>query len=143
MHHKQKIRMMSVCGVLCSDCPAYLARSTGIAYQRRVADAWHRIYGLSEAAENITCGGCLGPDSTLFHTSRGCEARRCCQDKGLSTCAECAEVACEQLERAQSVWDGVPKLASTLSRSDFVRYARPYCGHRRRLAAARAARRRR
>ncbi len=108
-------RMMSVCGVLCSECPAYLAVSKGAAYQRRTADAWRRIYGLSETAGNISCGGCLGPDDQLFHTSRSCKARRCCRDKGLTSCAACPNVSCEDLERAQSVWDGVPNPASALS----------------------------
>lgn len=43
------------------------------------------------------------------------------------------------LEKAQSVWDGVPKIAATLSPADLKAYAKPYLDHRRRLAAARAA----
>jgi hypothetical protein len=39
------------------------------------------------------------------------------------------------------VWDHVPELSAVLSQKDFARYARPYCGHRRRLSAARAAHR--
>jgi hypothetical protein len=34
----------------------------------------------------------------------------------------------------------VPKIGSTLSHRDFVKYARAYCGHRQRLADARSAR---
>jgi hypothetical protein len=134
-------RMVSACGVLCSACPAYLAASKGIAYQRRVADAWRRIYHLNEKPANISCGGCLGPDDQVFHTCRRCQARRCFRSKGLEGCAECARTRCTDLARAQALWDGVPDLAATLSRADFAAYARPYCGHRRRLAAARAARR--
>lgn len=129
---------MSACGVLCSKCPAYLAESKGLAYQKQVAEAWHRTYGLNEKPERISCGGCFGPDEKLFHTSRGCKARRCSRGKRLNSCAECAQAPCRNLEKAQSIWDHVPKLSSVLSRADFARYARPYCGHRRRLAAARA-----
>ncbi len=131
--------MMSVCGVICSDCPAYLGEAKGAAHQRETAEAWHRIYGLDEPAEKITCGGCLGPDDALFHTSRRCKARRCCRDKGLLTCADCGERSCPALERAQAVWDEVPALGAALSPADFVKYARPYCGHRARLLAARRA----
>jgi len=133
--------MMSACGVMCSDCPAYRGTDRGPAHQRQVAEAWHRIYGLNEPPANIACGGCLGPDEDLFHTMGRCRARRCCLEKGLRSCAECAEVACPALEQAQAVWDSVPALASRLSAADFDRYARPYCAHRERLAAARAARR--
>ncbi len=125
--------MIAACGVLCSDCPAYLGNAKGTTHQQTTTQAWARIYGLKEIAENISCGGCLGPDEELFHTSRSCKARQCCRSKGFSTCAECEMEPCPDLEKAQSVWDGVPDLASTLSREDFARYAQPYCDHRRRL----------
>jgi hypothetical protein len=133
--------MMSACGVMCSECPAYRAAGKGVAHQRRTVEAWRRIYGLTETAEHISCGGCLGPDDELFHTSRGCEARRCCRDKGFENCAECPKESCRDLERAQAVWDGVPQLAATLSPADCERYAQAYCGHRERLASTRASRR--
>ena len=128
---------MSACGVLCSECPAYRAREKGPAHQRRTAEAWRSIYGLSEGAEDISCGGCLGRDDELFHTSVRCKARRCCRSRGFATCAACAIRPCSDLERAQSVWDGVPDLARTLSAADFATYGAPYCGHRERLEAAR------
>lgn len=131
--------VMSACGVLCSDCPAYLGCVKGAEHQKQTAEAWRRIYHLSESPDRITCGGCLGSDDDLFHTSRKCAARRCCRDKGLDSCAECPVEACAALERAQAGWDDVPALADKLSPAEFARYARPYCGHRRRLAALRAA----
>lgn len=135
--------MMSACGVWCSACPAFQGRAKGPVHQKRTADAWQRIYSLSEAPENISCGGCLGPDEQLFHGSRTCAARRCCRDHLLHSCGECPKRPCEDLERAQALWDGVPQLASTLSHGDFLTYAQPYCGHRRRIAgAARVGRRR-
>ncbi len=134
-------RMMSACGVWCSDCPAYLADEKGHTHQKRTTEAWRRIYRLNVQPENIACGGCLGPDEALFTTSLKCTARRCCQGHGYSSCAECRVPACADLEHAQSVWDGVPRLAARLSAADFTRYAQPYCGHRARLAAVRARRR--
>jgi hypothetical protein len=130
-------RMMSACGVWCSDCPAYHAETKGVAHQRRTVEAWRRIYRLHETIEHISCGGCLGPDEELFHTSRTCKARRCCRERQFQSCADCSNVPCKDLEAAQSLWDVVPALSSKLSRADFDNYARPYCGHRRRLAAAR------
>lgn len=131
--------LMSVCGVMCWACPAYLASETGVEHQRRTAEAWHRIYALNETPENIACGGCLGSDQDLFYTSRTCAARLCCRSKGLASCAECPEEQCPDLEKAQSVWDTVPELFSTLTPDDFEEYAEPYCGHRERLKAVRAA----
>lgn len=130
-------KMMAACGVLCSDCPAYQGAAKGIAHQTDTAVAWHTIFGLNERVQNISCGGCLGPDEQLFHTSRKCKARNCCRSKGFTTCAECPEENCPDLEMAQSAWDGVPELAKILSHEDFVKYVQPYCDHRCRLADAR------
>lgn len=131
--------MISACGVLCSDCPAYLGDEKGAAHQQRTAAAWKRIYGLDEPAGNIACHGCLGPDDQLFHTSRACKARLCCRAKGFSTCAECPEEHCPDLEKAQSAYDRLPDLAQTLSAEDFAAYAQPYCNHRQRLLEVRLA----
>lgn len=129
--------MISVCGVICSDCPAYQAAAKGPAYQQRTAEAWHRIYELNFSPDQIACGGCLGSDAELFCTMGDCAARRCCLARGYSGCAECPDVQCPDLEKAQAVWDGVPALIDRLSAADFVEYARPYCDHRARLAALR------
>jgi hypothetical protein len=126
-------RMISACGVWCSSCPAFSGKAKGIAYQKRTAAAWKRIYRLKETAASIDCGGCQGPEDQLFHTCRRCQAQRCCRAKGLRSCAECGVESCELLEKAQALWDGVPKLVQILSREDFRIYAQPYCDHRRRL----------
>jgi hypothetical protein len=131
--------MMSACGVLCSECPAYLGVAKGIEHQSRAVEAWHRIYGRDEAVEDISCSGCLGSDEEVFYTSRNCIARCCCRSKGFNSCAECPDGSCVNLEEAQSGWDEVPNLIDTLSISDFDTYARPYCDHRKRLESARTA----
>jgi hypothetical protein len=131
--------VMSACGVLCSGCGAYHAAAKGQDYQQQVADAWRRIYDRGEETANISCSGCLGSDEDVFHTSIRCTARRCCLNKGFRSCAQCPKDSCVDLERAQSVWDGVPQIGSSLSPEDFERYALPYCGHRERLAAVRKA----
>ena len=132
-------QMMSACGVLCSNCPAYHGAAKGIEHQKRTAAAWRRIYRLKEPAENISCGGCQGPEDQLFHTCQRCKARQCCRQRGFRSCAECPVKSCALLERAQAVWDGVPKLEKKLSRADFAEYAKPYCGHRERLQRERRA----
>ena len=130
--------MMSACGVICSDCPAYQSKTKGILHQKKTAEAWHRIYGLNETPEHISCGGCLGPDEELFYTSLNCKARRCCRSKGFGSCAECPLESCADLEKAQAVWDEVPNLINKLSPKDFDTYALPYCNHRERLSSVHA-----
>ncbi len=131
--------LMAACGVLCSGCPAYHANQRGAAHQERTAVAWRRIYRLRETPGAISCEGCQAADDEVFHTCRRCAARRCCRRRGFASCAECDTRPCAKLEKAQAVWDTVPHLAERLTAGDFDRYARPYCGHRQRLEAARAA----
>ncbi len=129
--------LMSACGVLCSSCPAYHGAEKGPAHQAKVVEAWTRIYSRPEPPEKIACGGCLSSDAEVFYTSVSCTCRRCCMAKGFQSCAECPEENCSLLERAQSVWDGVPAIGAALSAEEFDLYARPYCGQRERLASAR------
>jgi hypothetical protein len=128
--------MMSACGVMCSECPAYHGATKGAAHQAETSEAWQRIYGVAEEPADIACAGCLGPDAALFHTSVTCAARRCCLGKGFTSCAECPARPCALLERAQTTWDEVPEIGSHLSHAEFVRFARAYCGHRARVVAA-------
>jgi len=131
-------RMMSACGVKCSGCPAFRDREDRIDREKRVT-AWRRIYGLNQEAENISCGGCLGPDDQLFHTCRKCKARRCFRRKGLRSCVACTVESCALLEKAQAQWDGVAKLVEVVPRADFAKYVEPYCNHRERVERARRA----
>lgn len=130
-------QVMSACGVICSDCAAYGAASKGPDFQKEAAEAWGRIYGFQVEPEQMSCGSCLSSDDEVFYTSIRCTARRCCRSKGFTSCAECREKSCELLKRAQSNWETVPEIGSRLSASDFEKYARPYCGYRERLEAAR------
>ena len=129
--------VMSACGVLCSGCAAFHGKAKGIAHQRRTATAWKRIYKMKAKAENLSCGGCQGLEDELLGYCKTCKAQQCCREKGFRSCSECAVEGCTLLEKAQAVWDGVPKLAQRLSRADFIKYAEPYCGHRERLERAR------
>lgn len=128
--------MMAACGVLCSGCPAFRDKDNGIDQQETVA-AWRRIYGLREKAEDISCGGCLGPDVQLFHPCKKCKARQCFRRKGLRSCAECTVKSCALLEKAQAQWDGIAKLVDVVPRADFAKYVKPYGNHRERLERAR------
>ena len=129
--------VISACGVVCSDCGAFLASQKGPAYQQEVAEAWHRIYGFKAEPATLTCAGCLSSDDQVFPSSVKCAARQCCRTKGLSNCAECPEKTCQLLEKAQSNWESVPALEAKLSASDWQRYAQPYCGYRERLESLR------
>ncbi|HTT57912.1 MAG TPA: DUF3795 domain-containing protein [Opitutaceae bacterium] len=63
---------LSACGVICSECPAFVAgHSADPAARARVAAAWHDLYGLNFDPEAISCGGCFGPDEAVFPPPAG------------------------------------------------------------------------
>ena len=128
---------LSACGVICSQCPAFVAgQSADPAARARVAAAWHDLYGLNFGPEAIACGGCFGPDEAVFPTSRQCAARRCCRDRGMVNCAVCGDRPCARLERAQTNWDGLEERATTLPEPVFREFVLPYCHARQRVPPA-------
>lgn len=128
---------MSACGVVCSECGAFLAaKKADPAIQERVAAVWNRVYGLDVKPETVTCGGCLNVDAVAFATCNDCWVRECVLSKGIAHCGLCDQYPCAELERVQAQYDDLEKKAETMSEEDFATYVLPYCHSRERLAAA-------
>ncbi len=91
--------MIAYCGILCSDCPAYLATHRDDDDQRRmVAERWSREYGTEIKPEDINCGGCLPGQAIYFSHCSVCDIRACGLGRGVDNCAYCDDFACERLE---------------------------------------------
>jgi hypothetical protein len=97
---KKMNEMISLCGLLCSDCPAFVATKNNDDNKRKeVAELWYRQYNVKLKMEDINCSGCLSDSEPLFCHCRVCEVRRCAKNKGIENCAHCEEYACEILEK--------------------------------------------
>jgi len=91
-------RLVAMCGLICSDCPAYLATVNNDDEKRReTAAAWSKQFGVDIKPEGINCMGCLSTEGPVFHHCTVCEIRKCGMDKGVPDCGHCAEYACEKL----------------------------------------------
>jgi hypothetical protein len=87
------------CGLVCPECPAYIAKRTSDdALRQRTARSWSGP-GFEVAAQDVNCDGCLQTDGELFKHCAVCDVRACASSRGLGTCAECAEYSCDKLER--------------------------------------------
>jgi len=91
-------KMLAVCGLVCSECPAFLAtRSNDDEKRKEVARAWssddHQY-----SPNDINCDGCLATDGTLFGFCHECEIRSCGLEREMENCAHCEEYACEKLD---------------------------------------------
>jgi hypothetical protein len=90
--------MVAICGLICTDCPAYIATQRDDNEERReVAELWSSDqYPL--APEDINCDGCLTNGKRLCTFCLECVIRRCGFSRRVVNCAHCEEFPCENLK---------------------------------------------
>jgi hypothetical protein len=88
--------IIAYCGLLCNECPAYIATvQNDYALKEKTAEKW-RAYKPDIKAEDINCLGCKS--DIVFGHCRGCEIRACGSEKLLENCGECTSFSCDKLE---------------------------------------------
>ncbi len=91
-------RMIAYCGLVCSECPTFLATLTDDDVARaRTAAIYAENFGFDLRAEEIDCDGCRSEGGTLMAYCRACVIRECCRTKGLDNCTVCPDQPCENL----------------------------------------------
>jgi hypothetical protein len=111
--------MISICGLKCHECGAYLATINDDDKKRaEVAELWSKEYNIECKPEDIHCEGCLSESENLFSYAKVCELRKCGREKGVVNCAHCSDYACEKLEKffqmAPSAKDKLEEIRSKL-----------------------------
>jgi hypothetical protein len=105
--------MISYCGLICTECPAYLATvNDDDAERQRVAEMWSKEFGGDFKASDINCEGCLS-QGTLFSHCNECGIRKCGMDRGVENCAHCDDYACDKLS---GFLENVPMAKKTLEK---------------------------
>jgi hypothetical protein len=85
-------RQIGYCGYNCGLCAA---RSDDPALRQRMVDGWRKYLGHEHyTAENVRCDGCRLGEHVA---DQACQARPCAREKGLESCAECAEFPCDKV----------------------------------------------
>lgn len=92
-------KMVGICGIACTDCPAYIATQKNDDDERKkVAELWstdeHHL-----KPEDINCYGCFSDESKVISFVRDCEVRKCGLERNLKSCAHCEEYSCDKLEK--------------------------------------------
>jgi uncharacterized Fe-S radical SAM superfamily protein PflX len=96
--------MIAYCGIICSKCPVYLATQADDDNARQdVAKLWSKQYGIDMKPRDANCDGCLRTNGRLIGHCRVCGIRACGMDRKVSTCAACANYACDQLKAFHSI----------------------------------------
>lgn len=92
--------MIGFCGLVCTQCPGYLATQKNNDNERRkVAQLWSKLYNHEIKPKDINCDGCLSEGSRLISHCSVCEIRRCGKEKNIKNCAYCEEYSCEKLNQ--------------------------------------------
>lgn len=93
-------RMIAYCGLVCSNCPTFLATKNDDDVARAQTAAFYaEQYGFDLKPEDINCDGCLTVGGRKLGYCQTCEIRQCCGEKDLENCAFCDEQRCEKIIR--------------------------------------------
>jgi hypothetical protein len=92
--------MIAYCGLVCSECPTFIATQNDDDEAReQTAALYAEKFGLKLTKAEINCDGCLSQGGRLIGYCHTCEIRRCCRDRGLEHCVRCPEQPCDRLLR--------------------------------------------
>lgn len=109
-------KIIAYCGLVCTDCPAYIAtQADDREALERTAAQWREAFNSPEiTADSIICDGCLATGARLASYCSVCELRACAMGRGVVNCAHCSDYACEKLKgfhgpasEAWAVLDGI------------------------------------
>ena len=92
-------RMVAFCGMVCTECPAFIAtQNDDDEARRRTVDLWKKQFNVDLKPEDINCKeGCLSDGEDKFGHCKVCQIRQCSIEKRLENCARCDEYACDIL----------------------------------------------
>ncbi len=107
-------KIIGYCGIVCSDCPVFLATKINDDTERkRVADLFTKQYKREYTSEEINCDGCTSDSLHLFHYCGNCVRRKCARDRNLKNCAYCPEYPCAKLA---GLFSAYPRAKETLDK---------------------------
>jgi hypothetical protein len=123
--------VLTRCGYRCDLCLAYRPNVEAHPKNRQIlSDGWHTYFGFRIPADQICCDGCMSEDPKLIDTA--CPVRPCVLERGLASCAKCAELVCAKLEERLVTYEEVrSRTGRTIPSRDYERFIRPYENARR------------
>lgn len=108
-------KIIAFCGIICSECPAFVAKRTNDdELRKKTAEEWStEEWPLNP--DDINCDGCTTKGELAAFCTM-CEVRTCGTEKGVINCAYCTEYPCKTLEmpwsqspQAKEVLDNIRK----------------------------------
>ncbi|MBR2698336.1 MAG: DUF3795 domain-containing protein [Clostridia bacterium] len=120
-------RIIAACGNDCSACPRYVAHPYEKTQDelRHTAELWVRI-GYRDhvvSMEEISCMGCKPENWCRYHVVK------CCQNRGIQSCAECGDYPCANLNDCFRVTESFePRCRQVCTEQEYDQLARNTSG---------------
>ncbi len=94
-------QLIACCGLDCEACDARIATLTNdSALREKTAALWTKLNGVTITPEMINCTGCRIDGAKTPFCDKLCSVHNCVREKGLATCADCAQMdICQELGR--------------------------------------------
>ena len=108
-------RMVARCGLICTECRAYIAtKADDAAAIEQVVAQWRVKHDPNITAADVWCDGCLSSGPRLCVHCGECQIRACAISRGVINCAHCDDYGCEiiagfqaMVPDAKAVLDGI------------------------------------
>lgn len=92
-------KMIAICGLICTDCPAFIATQKNDDEARgKITELWSTDQEILKL-EDINCDGCLTVGKRLIRFCKLCEVRHCGLERKVENCAHCDEYPCKKLDK--------------------------------------------
>ena len=106
-------RKIATCGLTCTECPGYIAtQNQDVEAIAKVAEMWSAEFDAKLTAEDCWCDGCRSDVGPWMSHCAECGIRACGVERGVETCAECADYAC--CDKLTEFFGFVPEAKVTL-----------------------------
>ncbi len=92
-------QIIAVCGLICTDCPAYQAtQAQDQAWLERVTAEWRQQFNAPDLpVEAVSCNGCLAEGQKQCTHCGECSVRLCALERGVLNCGVCPDYGCEKI----------------------------------------------
>ena len=91
--------MIAYCGLICTDCPGYIATQANDwdALEALAARARIEYNSPDITAASSACDGCLSDSARKCAYCAECAIRACAAARGVTNCGACADYGCEKI----------------------------------------------
>src|SRR4030042_739634 len=91
-------KMLSMCGLDCAACPAFIAHQTNDeALREKTAAEWSQQFHVEFKPADINCVGCLTVQGAHIGHCSECEIRKCGLPRKVNNCALCSDYPCQTI----------------------------------------------